>query len=198
MSLIVAARFDTFSVAQEAARALFADGFDEEEVAMLFVNPAGQHDRSDRPEDLASQSEIRDTRRGAGVGGALFGAVGAAIGGIACVALRLPIWLVVLAAAVGAYIGTLAGALFMSQNARDPRMRGRPTAVRHSGVLVAVHVSGEREAQAAIVLREHGGKDVERAMGRWQNGEWVDFDPTRAPVLSEKVSPDNPVRGPSV
>lgn len=195
MSLIVAARFDTFSVAQEAARALFADGFDEEEVTMFFVNPAGQHDRSAGPEDRASQSEMRDTRRGAGVGGALFGAVGAGIGGIVCIALRLPIWLVVLAAAVGAYIGTLAGAMFMSHNARDPRMRGRPTAVRHSGVLVAVHVSGVREAQAAIVLREHGGKDVERALGRWQNGEWTDFDPARPPVLSDKVSPDNPISG---
>lgn len=195
MSLIVAARFDTFSVAQEASRALFADGFDEDEVTIFFVNPAGQHDRLPAKEDRQAQLEIRDTHRGAGLGGAILGAAGAAIGSLVCVALHLPIWLVALAAAVGAYVGTLAGAMYMAHNAHEQRLPGRPTAVRHSGVLVAVHVSGVREAQAATVLREHGGKDVERALGRWRHGEWVDFDPESPPVLSDKVSAQNPIRG---
>ena len=195
MSLSVAARFDTFSIAQEAARALFADGFDEEEVTIFFVNPTGQHDRLPAKEDREAQREIRDTHRGAGLGGATLGAAGAAIGSLVCVVLHLPIWLVALAAAVGAYIGTLVGAMYMAHNAHEQRLPGRPTAMRHSGVLVAVHVSGAREAHAATVLREHGGKDVERALGRWQHGEWVDFDPESPPVLSDKVSAQDPIRG---
>ncbi|GAA5240621.1 hypothetical protein BMMON2_34430 [Burkholderia mallei] len=52
---------------------------------------------------------------------------------------------------------------------------------RASGMLVAVHVTADSQADAARALAEAGGADIERATGRWQSGRWADFDPTRAP-----------------
>lgn len=52
---------------------------------------------------------------------------------------------------------------------------------RASGVLVAVHVSPDNQLDAARVLREAGGATIEKATGRWQQGRWADFDPTRTP-----------------
>jgi hypothetical protein len=45
----------------------------------------------------------------------------------------------------------------------------------------------DTEAIAAQTLRDLGGKDIERAGGRWRDGDWVDFDPVKTPVLSDKV-----------
>ena len=53
--------------------------------------------------------------------------------------------------------------------------------MRHAGVLVAVHVSPETQEQAASLLRESGGMDIERASGRWKQGRWSDFDPLQPP-----------------
>src|SRR5262249_28679268 len=52
---------------------------------------------------------------------------------------------------------------------------------RDSGVLLAVHVTPDSQHTAAHVLRESGGAAIERATGRWQQGRWADFDPTRPP-----------------
>ena len=64
---------------------------------------------------------------------------------------------------------------------------GHSTGMRRAGVLTAVHVTVATESAAAQVLRDCGGKDVEKAEGRWREGDWVDFDPVAPPVLSDKV-----------
>jgi len=43
MSLIVAARFDTFDAAQAAARALFDKGYPTDAVSIFFVNQPSEH-----------------------------------------------------------------------------------------------------------------------------------------------------------
>ncbi|PWK35442.1 hypothetical protein [Cupriavidus plantarum] len=45
-----------------------------------------------------------------------------------------------------------------------------------SGVMLAARAKGERRDEATEVMRDGGGKDVEHAEGKWEGGQWVDFD----------------------
>ncbi len=188
MSLIVAARFDAFADAESAARRLFALGFPEEDVSIFFVNPGGQHGRYPLGGDEASDPSARSALRGAIGGAALLGTVGALIGLLISLAADGSIWTLLPAVGVGAYIGSLAGALLATRATARAEQAGQSTgAVRRAGVLIAVHVTVESEARVAETLRDAGGKDVEKAAGNWLAGNWVDFDPVAAPILSDKV-----------
>ncbi|MFX1675822.1 hypothetical protein PWR63_26805 [Paraburkholderia sp. A2WS-5] len=185
MSLIVASRFTTFDHAEAAIDRLHNHGFVDEDLSLFYVNPGGQHARFAVGGDRYADPQSRWTSLGAGAG-----AAGGAILGLVCALvfswlfLRSPLVLAV-AAGVGAYVGTLLGALWQTRGGG----RGRPPDIGHdpdgtpkareSGVLVAVHVSPQTQQNAAQVLEQAGGMEVERANGRWQNGQWADFDPTR-------------------
>jgi hypothetical protein len=55
---------------------------------------------------------------------------------------------------------------------------------RPAGFVVAARAPEyARRVIAANVLQSVGAKDVERADGTWQMGQWVDFDPLQAPKL---------------
>jgi len=100
-------------------------------------------------------------------------------------------WLAaVLAAGAGAYVGSLAGAMAHAKSGKRPAADSTSTDnhgsanaldARQSGVVVAVHVGPELQAQAAAILRDAGGMEVERASGQWRNGRWADFDPVKPP-----------------
>lgn len=184
MSLIVAARFTTFPAAEAAAERLFNQGFVEEDVSLFFVNPRGQHARYPIGGDHATDAASTDAPKGAGMG-VTIGAVAGAIIGVGIFTLfSAPVVVSAIAAGVGAYIGSLIGAMSLT--------RGGGKGARHaerfhheerdSGVLLAVHVTPETQRDAAQVLRDAGGASIERASGRWQQGRWADFDPTRAPT----------------
>ena len=91
-----------------------------------------------------------------------------------------PLLVLVIAAGVGAYVGSLIGAMshMCGGGGRVARELVHHES-RDSGVFVAVHVSPETQQQAARVLRDSGGIEIERATGRWQQGRWSDFDPTQ-------------------
>ena len=181
MSLIVAARFDSFPEAESAARKLFSQGFSEEAVNIFFVNPAGAHDRYPVGGDRAADPDARGATKGAVLGAGILATVGALIGAGVLYAVGLTGLEIVAGGAVGAYLGSLAGALSMAGR-RSRKEPGNPELqTRHAGVLTAVHVQPDQEARAAQILREAGGKDVEHAQGRWREGRWVDFDPLSAP-----------------
>ncbi|MFP3557238.1 hypothetical protein SB861_42035 [Paraburkholderia sp. SIMBA_049] len=186
MSLIVAARFTTFPAAEAAAERLFDKGFVEEDVSLFFVNPRGQHARFPIGGDEDTDAGATDAPMGAGIGVTVGGVAGAMIGVGIFMAFSAPVLVSAIAAGVGAYIGSLIGAMYRTRgggNGAPARHAGR---VRHeerdSGVLLAVHVTPETQRDAAQVLREAGGTAIERASGRWQQGRWADFDPTRAPT----------------
>jgi len=182
MSLIVAARFDSFPAAENAARQLFARDFREEAVNIFFVNPPGWHDRHPLGGDRTADPDARGASKGAFLGAGLLATLGAAIGAGILFALGLTGFELIIAAAVGAYVGSLAGAMRMAGRRSDAHPGQPEVQIRHSGVLTAVHVSSaEQESTATQVLREAGGQDVERAEGRWRSGKWVDFDPVQAP-----------------
>lgn len=186
MSLIVAGRFTSFAAAESAARQLFSEGFLEEDVNLFFVNPRGQH-AHEAADTLHSVAPPPRTPGHPGRG-ALVGAVAGAVFGVALFAmLSSSLVVAIVAAGVGAYAGSLVGATISARlSAAHPFGEIVRHAVHHetreSGVLVAVHVSPERQAHAGVVLAKAGGQAIERATGRWQRGRWADFDPTTPPV----------------
>ncbi|WP_027795578.1 hypothetical protein [Paraburkholderia acidipaludis] len=178
MSLIVAGRFTTFPAAEAVAEKLFARGFVEEDVNLFFVNPRGQHARhaahAAAPHAALPMSPhlARNLTAGA-VAGAVVGVV--IFGGMSA---SFPI--VVIAAGVGAWVGSRIG-ISASRPHVDEHHERVLRETRNSGVLLAVHVCAENQAIAAEVLGEAGATDIERASGHWQGGHWADFDPTRSP-----------------
>jgi hypothetical protein len=180
MSLIIAGRFQTFPAAEAAARKLFAQGYVEEDVTLFFVNPSGQHARHPIGGDTGTDAGASAAPKGAGKGVTIGAVAGAVIGAAIFAIFKAPLLVSVIAAGVGAYVGSLAGA--MSHTKQKPAsMAHEEEPVRHAGVLVAVHVSQENQMEAATILRESGGIDIERASGRWKQGRWSDFDPLKPP-----------------
>lgn len=191
MSLIVAARFDTFDAAQEAATALMRAGIAEDALHTFFVNPAGTHDRYPVGGDRASDPDSQGGFFGSVAGAAVIGLAGAAVGGVIAFAVANSVLPIVAGAGAGAYIGSLIGAMMALGRPRPERSMqeasyAKKNEGRASGVLLAVHAAAEQEREVAQMLRTAGGVEVERAQGRWHDGKWVDFDPLTSPELEAK------------
>jgi hypothetical protein len=189
MSLIIAGRFQTFPKAEAAAQRLFARGFLEEDVTLFYVAPSGQHGLTGTGEHYAGAG-AQEASKGAGKGVTIGAVLGAIVGAALFVLFKAPWLAAVLAAGAGAYVGSLTGAMAHARSGKRAAAsstsignHGSANAVdaRHSGVVVAVHVAPELQAQAAAILRDAGGKEVERASGQWRNGRWADFDPVKPP-----------------
>lgn len=191
MSLIVAARFQTFDQAEAAAQRLFADGFRDEDMHTFYVNIAGEHARYPVGGDRKADPDARGASAGAVIGAAALGILFAVVCGIIAWQIDPSAIAVAAAGGVGAYIGALAGALWVTGRgrrlARGGHARHSHPEVRPAGVLLALHIAPDQEARAVALLREAGGMDVERANGRWMNGKWEDFDPL-VPPQREPVS----------
>lgn len=192
MSLIVAARFQTFDEAREAAQRLRREGFDEGDIHTFYINTAGEHARYPLGGDRVADPDARGAHLGALAGAALVGLAFALAGGLVALWAGAAILVVAAAAGAGAYVGALGGALWMAG-----RRRRRPSAaaaspehppLRQAGVMLALPVTPERESVARGVLRDAGGHDIERAQGRWLDGKWEDFDPLKPPRHVEAPS----------
>lgn len=179
MSLIVAGRFTTFAQAETAASRLFENGFLPEDVTLFFVNPRGQHARFPVGGDRFVDPQAARTPLGAGKGSVIGAAVGAALGVAIFTAFASPFVVLIAAAGIGAYVGSLLGAMTHTRGGGKVPGREVQREARDSGVLVAVHVSPDSQQSAARVLRDSGSLEIERAHGKWQHGRWADFDPTK-------------------
>jgi hypothetical protein len=191
MSTIIAARFTTFHEAEDAAQRLFAKGFLEDDVTLFYVTPSGQHARLAAGGDHHADAGARDASKGAGKGVTIGAVVGAAVGAAIFAGFAASLLVCAIAAGVCAYVGSLVGAMSHSRSGKLPRgnaagadNHGSANAIdtRRSGVLAAVHVTPETQADVANILRESGGMEVERASGQWREGKWADFDPTVPPT----------------
>ncbi len=197
MSLIVAARFQTFDEATLAAQRLFAEGYTEDDIHTFYVSIAGEHGRYPLGGDRLADPDAKGGHFGAVAGASLLGLLFALLGGLIALRLSSSVFITIAAAGVGAYIGALAGALWViGRKKRAVRTApGEPPKahppVRQAGVMLALHVDVGREAQARQILREAGGTDIERANGRWQEGKWQDFDPLEPPRQVEAPSTAN-------
>lgn len=187
MSLIVAARFDTFDEAERVAHQLHADGFAPDHTSIFFVNMPGAHGELPIGGDRVSDPAARKTSYGAWGGAAALGLVGFLVGWVIRGATGAGLWIYLLTIFLGGYIGALLGALISTRWKRPVRQPGAATGRRYAGVMLAVRAEGENATRVAQVLARNGGRDVEEAEGTWRDGQWVDFDPVHSPVLTTRL-----------
>ncbi|MEO6985755.1 MAG: hypothetical protein ABI155_10460 [Paralcaligenes sp.] len=189
MSLIVAARFNTFDEAERAAESLYAHGFLDRDISTFYVNSPDQHGAS--TDVGVADPGTKGAEWGAVAGAACFGLLFAILGAVIAWQVTHITTTILIGAGLGAYLGSLWGALWVTgrrkrRRAGAPPVKAPPEA-RESGVLLALHVSVEQEEQACALLREAGGFNVERAHGRWNQGKWEDFDSSKPAVLKPEV-----------
>jgi len=184
MSLIVAARFEGFEAAKAAASRLATSGFPDWDIHTFYVNPAGEHGRFPYGGDRRSDPDAGRADMGAYLGACGVGAVFAVFGGFVAAELSDSTAAILAAAGVGAYLGSLFGALWVTGHGTTQHGHFNPDShaeIRQAGVMVAVRVRPQRELLACRILRDAGGADVEHANGRWRNNHWEDFDPLSLP-----------------
>lgn len=190
MSLIVAARFDTFDYAQEAANVLLDQGVSSNDIHTFYVEPPNLEAHTSTDSKPLVDPKPANASRGALSGAALLGVAGAMVGALIGFSVSTSLIPVVVGAGVGAYLGSLMGSLSalgqqQSSTASIP-IKETDSSVRSSGVLLAVRVAANEFDRIAMLLHQHGGAEVERARGHWKAGKWVDFDPLAA---QEEVVP---------
>lgn len=178
MDRIIAGRFHTKGDA-DAVAALMASYVDSADICIFHNNPPGQHDLfsvgGDEDEDPGAQGAEKSAAGTAVAAGLAAGAVGALGGPVVALA----------AAATGAYLGSLAGA--MDGLGTDGKPRGRER--RPGGIMLSVRIATPMiEKKVIATLRAQGAADIERADGKWRDGDWTDFDPVAAPQLVEAAS----------
>lgn len=189
MSPIVAARFKTFAEAERVRSTLLRHGYRREDISVFFVNPAGQHDKFPIGGDELVDPGARNTPHTAALGAAFGAGLGIIIGTLVVVVSDIPAIAAAITGGIGAYVGSLIGSMQGTRSAQRPARAGHSMGARHAGVLVAVKVQRDSEELAVRVLRDAGGLDIEHDSGELENGEWRDFDPVHAPVLTDKTPP---------
>jgi hypothetical protein len=181
---IIAGNFEENTRATEAVKELVGAGVAPDQVCVFFLNPPGQHATFPVGGDRAESPGSRQSDTGALKGAAVGGAAGLAAGAAAAAATAALGPIAVLAGlGVGAYTGSLAGAL--SGSGKSPEHKaGEPkrSEPRDAGMMVAVRISDRAPEQRALdVLKRYGAHDIERAEGTWRNGKWEDFNPLSTP-----------------
>ena len=202
MTPIIAGRFEQQTQAQQAANALKGEGFAEEDITLFYVNPPGQHGTFPIGGDRKASPGATHARSGAVKGAAVGTAVGLGVG-LAAAPLVGPAGAVV-GAGAGAYAGSLLGGLGHTEEepSRDEvepeaESAAQPVAemvkpVRPAGMMVAVRAPAfSRRVAAVNALRTAGARDIERADGTWQDGQWVDFNPLKPPLLVDLPTEEN-------
>jgi uncharacterized membrane protein len=182
MKTLIVGRYEQLAEAENASRDLLHAGFPAHETSLFYLNPQGQH---------ALHPVGGDEDESAGTHEASSGAVRGAVGGIGAGTLvglaTLPVLGPagpLLGAAVGAYAGSLVGALnnmdepdAQADPVRDSNEAGADVQPRKAGVMLAVAIATPAERENAIEILGAHAQQVEEAEGMVQNGEWVDFDP---------------------
>jgi len=169
MSVVIAARFDTFAAANSAAHALFAMGVPAQAVSVFFVSDpkptVTTATLDDDPRSLTARFYARAHVAGLAMLGALLGAgLVLGLGGAALVMAML--------AALGAFLGSWVGATWLAT-----RTRAQAEIRQHRHALLTADVPRDQEGDVIQVLLDAGSDDVARARGQWVHGQWVEGEP---------------------
>jgi uncharacterized membrane protein YeaQ/YmgE (transglycosylase-associated protein family) len=151
MPTIIIARFDTLADAASAAHALMAEGFREDSVSVF----RGVDRRGERwPGRLVYTGMLRTVA---------LGTAGAAVAATVSALLSMPDAYAVASAASGALAGSFAGAVLT----RIERRAAGEGGLRSPAAFVAVVAETGEEAKGRQLLRDAGGRDMERMRGRY-------------------------------
>jgi hypothetical protein len=182
MTRLIVGRFDDIENARGALSALAAEEVESHEYGLFFVTQHGMHDIYPIGGDAHSDQGARQGGGGAMKGAGLGGATGLAIGAFAAVVPVVGIAALVAATGVGAYIGSLYGALAKTQHANESEATQQHPVEQPGGPRIAVSVERpDTEPRAVEVLRRFGADDLGQAEGEWRGGDWADFDPRVPP-----------------
>lgn len=172
MAAVIAARFDSFAAANSAAHALFAYGIDPDAVNVFFAPEACE---KAAPQDIDADPATFAGRFQAQVYVAALATLCAVAGGAIVMTFGGTALFTAGAGALGAFIGAWTGALWLASRGRSLREEQRR---RYALLTAQVLVSQEQEA--IELLLDAGSLAVERAQGRWVNGQWLQPEPTAA------------------
>lgn len=175
MSTIIAGRFDNTSQVQAVLKDLAVARFKHDEFASYYVNPPGQHGLYPLNDGAGSHHAASDTATSAMVGGA----AGVAIGGLAgAVSPETGAAAALAGAGVGAYVGSLYGALGQLHDSDAELALLDAPMEAGAGPMVAICIDRPGTEQVArAALSRNGAHAIERQEGRWEAGNWKDFDP---------------------
>jgi hypothetical protein len=174
MEQIIAGRFQSANDA-DAVAALLSQYIDTADICIFYNGQPGQHDATahsgEEDDDSGTQGAGKSSVATALAAGLAAGAIGAVGGPITALA----------AAGIGAYAGSLVGALHgMGNHDVNPHAPEH----RQAGMMLSVRIANPRNENRIIdTLRAQGAADIERAQGEWRDGDWIDFDPLAAPRL---------------
>ena len=182
MATIIAGEFATMEETESVAAALKSADFAADSVSVFMLNAPGQHGLYPVGGDENADAGASHAHGGA-VSGAIIGAtVGLGVGAATMAASEAGPVVAATIAAAGAYAGSLVGALNKVGDEEAPA--AATESARHAGAMVAINANDANSVNRAIeILRAHGARQIEQAEGRWENGNWVDFDPRVIPNL---------------
>jgi len=189
MARLITGRFDDVHQVKHALSAMADAGFERQQYGVFYVAPPGQHGHYPIGGDAYRDAGTADSAPGAAAGAAMGGGAGLAMGAIAALAFPVAGLAAVLAGTgVGAYVGSLMGALSQAEHA-EPREGTKEHPVEQpGGVRMAVNVEAGGEERAIRALEVAGAKDIAHAEGQWHDGQWKDYDPRVPPTDSPDAS----------
>lgn len=175
MGHIIAGRLDVQEHAEALAEAIQGLGINRDKISVFYVNPDGQHHLLPTGGDKSASPGAAKAGKGAWVGSGVGAVAGAAAGSVAG-----PIGAAA-GAGVGAYTGSLAGAVSETDKEAESSdaASGEKPVDRKAGLHVAAEIDSKTRQDVVMLIRQHDGDQLEEAEGQIENGEWVDFDPTR-------------------
>lgn len=179
MATIIAGGFDVVVDADTAVARLKDAGVRMEDMCTFGVVPPGEHHNIATGGDRSESPGAKGAGKGAGKGAAIGAAAGIAAGA-ATTPLLGPAGIAA-GVAAGAYVGSLVGALKRMDREQQPGH----ASVRPAETMIAVNAeAGPIDPDEIVrIFEECGARQVERTQGRWEHGEWADFDPLSAPQL---------------
>jgi hypothetical protein len=177
MARIVAGRLSQAADVEATLKALSSQGFERSEFQSFYVNPGGQHGLYPIGGDAPSDEGAKRSGRGTLYGAAIGSVAGAVVGYGASIPFDNA-YLIVAGFAVGAYAGSLVGALSCMKGGDRGKATKTHPVERPAGQMIAVRVDRPgTETRAVNTLNRYGARDIERTEGTWKAGDWKDFDP---------------------
>ena len=182
MATIIAGEFATMAETESVTAALKAADFDADNISVFMLNAPGQHALHPLGGDENADAGASRADGGAAAGALIGATVGLGVGAATMAATAAGPAVAATIAAAGAYTGSLVGALNKIGDGEAPA--AATESARHAGAMVAINADDANSINRAVaIMRAHGARQIEQAEGRWESGNWLDFDPRVTPHL---------------